>query len=68
MFLIFRFIYPLHFDVKDIHMRMHIIFHDNLTQKTRYTESINFLQGKVTVCALDLSLVRVLNLVCVHTN
>jgi hypothetical protein len=33
MFHIFRFIYPLHFDVKDIHMRMHIFFHENFTHR-----------------------------------
>jgi hypothetical protein len=45
MFHMFRSIYPLHFDVKDIHIRIHIIFHENFTQKTRSTASIHFLQG-----------------------
>ena len=35
----FRSIYPLHFDVKDIHIRIHIIFHENFTQKNRSTAS-----------------------------
>ena len=47
----FRSIYPLHFDVKDIHIRIHIIFHENFTQKTRYNESIYFLQGNSTAAA-----------------
>ena len=45
VFPMFRSIYPLHFDVKDIHIRIHIIFHENFTQKTRSTASIHFLQG-----------------------
>jgi hypothetical protein len=48
MFHMFRFIYPLHFDVKDIHIRIYIIFHENFTQKTIYTASIYFLQGDST--------------------
>ena len=42
MFHMFRFIYPLYFDVKDIHIPRprHIIFHENFTQKTRSTVSI----------------------------
>ena len=47
----FRSIYPLHFDVKDIHILVHIIFHENYTQKTRSTESIYFLQGTSTAAA-----------------
>ena len=47
----FRSIYPLHFDVKDIHIRIHIIFHENFTQKTRSTASIYILQGNSTAAA-----------------
>jgi hypothetical protein len=48
----FRSIYPLHFDViKDIHIRIHIICHENFTQKTRDNESIYFLQGNSTAAA-----------------
>ena len=47
----FRSIYPLHFDVKDIHIRIHIIFHENFTQKTRSTASIYCLQGNSTAAA-----------------
>jgi hypothetical protein len=52
MFHMFRSIYPLHFDVKDIHIRIHIIFHENFTQKTRSTASIYFfLQANSTAAA-----------------
>ena len=51
MFHMFRSIYPLHFDVKDIHILIHIIFHENKTQKTRSTASIRFLQGNSTAAA-----------------
>ena len=44
----FRSIYPQHFDVKDIHIRIYIIFYENFTQKTIYTASIYFLQGNRT--------------------
>ena len=47
----FRSMYPLHFDVKDIHIRIHIIFHENFTQKTRSTASIYILQGNSTAAA-----------------
>ena len=47
VFHMFRSIYPLHFDVKDTHIHIHIIFHKNFTQKTRSTASIYFY--KVTV-------------------
>ena len=50
-FHMFRSIYPLHFDVKDIHIRIHIIFHENFTQKTIYTASIYILQGNSTAAA-----------------
>jgi hypothetical protein len=39
-----RSIYPLHFDVRDIRIRIHIIFHENFTQKTRSTDSFYFLK------------------------
>ena len=45
-------IYPLHFDVKDIHIRIHIIFHENFTQKTRSTASIQVVQGNNTAAAV----------------
>jgi hypothetical protein len=51
MFHMFRSIYPLHFDVKDIHIRIYIIFHENFTQKTIYSASIYFLQGNSTAAA-----------------
>jgi hypothetical protein len=51
VFHMFRSIDPLHFDVKDIHIRIHIIFHENFTQKTRSTASICFLQGNSTAAA-----------------
>ena len=44
-------LYPLHFDVKYIHIRIHIIFHENFTQKTIYTASIYILQGNSTAAA-----------------
>ena len=47
----FTSIYPLHFDVKYIHIRIHIIFHENFTQKTRSTASIYILQGNSTAAA-----------------
>ena len=50
----FRSIYPLHFDVKDIHIRIHIIFHENFTQKTRSTASIQVVQGNSTAAAVAL--------------
>ena len=52
MFHMFRSIYPLHFDVKDIHIRIHIIFHENFTQKTRSTASIQVVQGNSTAAAV----------------
>ena len=51
VFHMFRSIYPLHFDVKDSHIRIHIIFHENFTHKTRSTASIYFLQGNTTAAA-----------------
>jgi hypothetical protein len=48
MFHMFRFIYPLYFDVKDIHIPRHIIFHENFTQI--YCEYL-FLQGNSTAAA-----------------
>ena len=51
MFHMFRSIYPVHFDVKDIHILIQIIFHENFTQKTRSTASIYFLQGHSTAAA-----------------
>ena len=47
----FTSIYPLHFDVKYIHIRIHIIFHENFTQKTISTASIYILQGNSTAAA-----------------
>ena len=44
-------LYPLHFDVKYIHIRIHIIFHENFTQKTISTASIYILQGNSTAAA-----------------
>ena len=51
MFHMFTSIYPLHFDVKYIHIRIHIISHENFTQKTRSTASIYILQGNSTAAA-----------------
>ena len=51
MFHMFTSIYPLLFDVKYIHIRKHIIFHENFTQKTRSAESIYFLQEHSTAAA-----------------
>ena len=44
-------LYPLHFDVKYIDTRIHIIFHENFTQKTISTASIYILQGNSTAAA-----------------
>jgi hypothetical protein len=44
-------LYPLHFDVKYIDIRIHIIFHENFTQKTISTASIYILQGNSTAAA-----------------
>jgi hypothetical protein len=52
MFPMFRSIYPLHFHVKDIHIRIHIIFHENFTHKTRFTASIQVVQGDSTAAAV----------------
>ena len=63
MFHMFTSIYPLHFDVKYIHIRIHIIFHENFTQKTRSTASIYFVQGNSTAAAAAKCSTESLNLV-----
>ena len=64
MFHMFRSIYPLHFDVKDIDIRIHIIFHENFTQKTRSTASIYILQGNSTAAATVGNMMSILHASC----
>ena len=58
-------LYPLYFDVKYIHIRIHIIFHENFTQKTISTASIYILQGNSTAAA---TVGNMMSIACLHAS